>query len=46
VHPGDVQESVDTVLVIDPVLHLFPWLPHLFADIVYYGPNQREALGK
>jgi hypothetical protein len=32
VHPADVQDRDGTVLVIEAIHQLFPWLRHLFAD--------------
>src|SRR5208282_1438280 len=46
VHPADVQDRDGAVLVIEAIHQLFPWLPHLFADSVYNGPNLSDALAK
>jgi len=46
VHLADIQDRDGAVLVIEVINQLFPWLPHLFADSVYNGPNQRDALAK
>ena len=46
VHPADVQDCDDAVLVIEAIHQLFPWLCHLFADSVYSGPNLNDALAR
>jgi transposase len=46
VHLSDVQDRYGSVLVIEAVHQLFPWLQHLFAESVYNGPNLRETPAK
>ena len=46
VHSVDVQDSVDTVPVIEAVHQLFRWLTHLFADSVYNGPIETVERGQ
>jgi transposase len=46
VHPADVQDREGARPVIEAIHRLFRWLPHLFADSVYNGPNLRDALAK
>src|SRR5437762_11795444 len=46
VHPADVQDRDGAGLVIAAIHDLFPWLRHLFADSVYYGPNLPDAPAK
>ena len=40
------RTSLPTLLVIEAIHQLFPWLRHLFADSVYTGPNLRDALAR
>jgi len=46
VHPAAIQDRDGAGIVIQAIHDLFPWLPHLFADSVYNGPNLRDALAK
>ncbi len=46
VHKADIQDRDGSVLVLEPLFGMFPFLRKLFADGAYQGPQFQTALAR